>query len=219
MSWEIGEGKRWNPGLHDYISISITSLEITDVALEQVAWPVYKDQDWQKQNTHASHAYTHTHRHAHTRGKGIYTRIYKHTHQHKLKQMYISTLVHITTLICRDYCSIIPHCSIILHLKFVLMGVYDEFLIVFSLQGLRGLVGPRGPPGPPGQQVKQLPSIRVTLWLVCMHNMVLLRLWNKTLCFTFREFKASMVFKGQRATWWVCYEVFCACITQYLQIK
>lgn len=34
--------EEWIPGLYDYISISITSPEITDVALEQVAWPMYK---------------------------------------------------------------------------------------------------------------------------------------------------------------------------------
>ena len=41
----VGKGRDKNPGLNDYISISITSLEITDVALEQVAWPAYKEED------------------------------------------------------------------------------------------------------------------------------------------------------------------------------
>lgn len=39
----FGGGRDKNPGLNDYISISITSQEITDVALEQVAWPAYKE--------------------------------------------------------------------------------------------------------------------------------------------------------------------------------
>lgn len=40
----VGEGRDTNPGLNDYISISITSQEITDVALEQVAWLAYKEE-------------------------------------------------------------------------------------------------------------------------------------------------------------------------------
>lgn len=35
-----------NPGWNDYISISITSQEITDVTVEQVAWPTYKEGCW-----------------------------------------------------------------------------------------------------------------------------------------------------------------------------
>lgn len=212
MSWEIGGGKRWNPGLHDYISISITSLEITDVALEQVAWPVYKDQDWQKQNTHASHAYTH--RHAHTRGKGIYTRIYKHTHQHKLKQMYISTLVHITTLICRDI--LFCHTALEICVNGSLWWVSDCFFFT----GAKRTCGAKRATWSTWAAGKKI-TIHQSYVIASLHAQhgTIIRLWNKTLCFTFREFKALMVFKGQRATWWVCYEIFFACITQYLQTK
>ena len=128
------------------------------MALEQVAWPAYKEGGWQKQNTQTHSrkhrlvqspwlphrnpdAPTHTRTHTHT-----------HTHIHAHTQKNILSLLVFSVSLSLD---VIYDLVFSTHSISSWMQVSRWLFAVFCLQGPRGLVGPRGAPGPPGQPVSQ----------------------------------------------------------------
>lgn len=127
-------------GLNDFISISITSQEITDVDLEQVAWPAYKVTSW----------------HKHTRTDGLAqasqwarrnspAQALNYTVSLLLFFVFAHSFVFIYSLVFYSH-----SVSSRMQVRCWLCAVF-----LFFLQGPRGLVGSRGPPGAPGQTVSQ----------------------------------------------------------------